>query len=129
MLYFTSLSLHQIQFQIPTTIEVARYRTEKGNRDAVFHIIITVKYIIMKTMHQCASVDQYTMFHHLPRDILFSQANFKDLITVSRSIIFITPFSYSLNILQSIHYDRYRQVHVDRIAARFKHSRRVYKGS
>ena len=38
ILYFTSLSLHHIQFEIPTTTEVARYRTDKGNRD-VFNII------------------------------------------------------------------------------------------
>ena len=41
ILYFTSLSLHQFQFEISTTNEVARYRTDKGNRD-VFYIIITV---------------------------------------------------------------------------------------
>ena len=46
--YFTNHFLHETPFEILTTIEVARYITEKGNRD-LFYIIITVKYIIIKT--------------------------------------------------------------------------------
>ena len=45
ILYFARFSLDQIQFEIPTTIEVARYRNEKGDRD-VLYIVITVKYKI-----------------------------------------------------------------------------------
>ena len=48
MSYFSNHSLHETPFKILTTIEVARYITEKGNRD-LFYIIITVKYIIIKT--------------------------------------------------------------------------------